>query len=564
MTTARRVRGSGFARRLLAVFVVCTLLPLAVSDGLATFALAELAEALEGRQQVRTTRQVALQVYDRLLAARATLLVLPAGPDAVGAGPSPQPLGAAQMFRALVRPQGADDPCQVAEPLLVAWCAATDGRTPRPEGEHAAGAMAATSLRTLVGADGAVRLLVARGDPARPAWLAELDPAHVFAPLAESGSTLGHAWRVTDAGGRVLAALGNASDAHEGASSGGGTAHLHATSLFLDSDFAAADWTFESWRGPAELDRHGVPLGAWLALVAAAAALASLFLGTRFLRRLLGPLRSLTDGTRALAAGDPTARVVPAGDDEIAALGHAFNDMADRIDGQIRSLELLAAIDRDVLVGTSLETVVRRVIDGVVALHALPAVGVVWRLGIRHAGWCSVVREAAGATVTGRPPCPLDVLDAAAEPAGSLRRLPTPLCLQATARPPATRTWLVRSRPPDSATGPRSWRCASGTPGARPVGWSRRTRVTTPSAGCCGSCATGSLSPSLRASATPRWPGVRPTTASRASPTGPASPRASTPSSQRRRSSPSRSSSSTWTASRMPTTASATRRATSS
>jgi len=45
-------------------------------------------------------------------------------------------------------------------------------------------------------------------------------------------------------------------------------------------------------------------------------------------RRIVGPIKSLTDGARAIAAGDLATRIPPAGHDEIGTLAETFNEMA--------------------------------------------------------------------------------------------------------------------------------------------------------------------------------------------------------------------------------------------
>lgn len=400
---------SRFATRLLAVFVVCTLLPLALSDVLATLALADLAESLETRHQQRTTRQVAMQIYDRLLAARATLIAVAEGASAGGAERSVQ--GVRIVHVAAGDGDGGRD--GAARALLADWHAA--GLLAGAEAvalAHGAARPSPVTLRSLPLEGGGVRVLLATGDPVAPAWLAEVDTGSLAAPLGETGATLGTAWEVVDAEGRAVLRAGTAPG-------GGATLRRRETPLSLAPDFAAADWQVRSWRGPPELSRDGVPLAAWLALVAVAATLATALLGARLLRRLLDPLRRLTEHARALRAGG-AARVPATGTDEVAELGRAFNGMADRIDGQFRSLELLAAIDRDVLAGAPLRAVATRVADDLAALHGRVPIAIVWRAGARRSDWHAVVRgapEAASGPDTALP-VPLAVLadDAAAAP----------------------------------------------------------------------------------------------------------------------------------------------------
>lgn len=58
----------------------------------------------------------------------------------------------------------------------------------------------------------------------------------------------------------------------------------------------------------------------------------ALLLAFGLARRLLGPVRALSDGTRALAAGRYDLRLDERGHDEIAALAHDFNHLADTLE----------------------------------------------------------------------------------------------------------------------------------------------------------------------------------------------------------------------------------------
>ncbi len=66
---------------------------------------------------------------------------------------------------------------------------------------------------------------------------------------------------------------------------------------------------------------------------------AALGLGLLLAERVLAPLRALTEAAGRVAAGDPRARVEPAGADEVGLLGRAFNDMAAAIEAGRVNLE---------------------------------------------------------------------------------------------------------------------------------------------------------------------------------------------------------------------------------
>ncbi|NUZ05778.1 putative bifunctional diguanylate cyclase/phosphodiesterase [Piscinibacter koreensis] len=379
-----RFLGSRVARRIFWLFVLATLLPLAVSDWLSTSAIADLAHQLQSRSHAQSTRQTALQVFDRLLAAKATLGVVAAMP---GHHADESALDA-HTARAFVRVSRADASGGRPDPLVDAWARADHGTPggplpmltePRSQERF--------ELRTLPVPRGAPRLLMGESAGGRLVAVGELRPDYVWSPLADAVVNSG--WLVTDGRERVLAAQGDeglipadpAASRPTGASAAtlpAGTVTTHRTRLFLGAEFGAGDWVFQQQKLAADVLWYGAPLNQWLALVAAATMLAAALLSLRQIQRTLVPLEALTAGTRRLAAGDSGARVAIAGSDEFAVLGASFNAMAVRIEDQFRALESLASIDRDVLSGTPIDVVAARVVAQLGAAHPRLAASIVW------------------------------------------------------------------------------------------------------------------------------------------------------------------------------------------
>jgi two-component system sensor histidine kinase BaeS len=81
---------------------------------------------------------------------------------------------------------------------------------------------------------------------------------------------------------------------------------------------APAAIAFSEWR----------PFLGSLAIAGVGAALLALLLSYALARRLVRPIRSLSEATRRLASGEPEVLVPIAGEDELAALGMAFNEMS--------------------------------------------------------------------------------------------------------------------------------------------------------------------------------------------------------------------------------------------
>jgi diguanylate cyclase (GGDEF)-like protein len=81
-------------------------------------------------------------------------------------------------------------------------------------------------------------------------------------------------------------------------------------------------------------------------------------LGLVQVRRTLGPLKALTEATRRIAEQDFDARVPATRNDEFGALAHAFNAMSGRLGRQFKALEGQAEIDAVVLSNVDLSRVV--------------------------------------------------------------------------------------------------------------------------------------------------------------------------------------------------------------
>lgn len=127
----------------------------------------------------------------------------------------------------------------------------------------------------------------------------------------------------------------------------GETVLTAAWSLFLKPHYQFERWTVLA----------GVPQSMALASVksfdrmfagvAVAALLLAFLFGRRMIRSNLGPLVSLSDATRHLAAGAFDHRVRLHSGDEFQQLGDAFNGMAEHIGAQFSELETLARLDRE-------------------------------------------------------------------------------------------------------------------------------------------------------------------------------------------------------------------------
>lgn len=128
--------------------------------------------------------------------------------------------------------------------------------------------------------------------------------------------------------------------------------------LFLPSQFSAAAWTVvmslpeAHALAPARALRQLVlPVGLLGLLVAA-------FLSLVQVRRTMGPLGELTDATKRIAERDFESRVPALRNDEFGELARAFNTMSGRLGRQFHALGALAQIDAEILSKVDIDRVV--------------------------------------------------------------------------------------------------------------------------------------------------------------------------------------------------------------
>lgn len=369
--------GGRLARRLFALFVGVALLPLVVSDWLSHTAVTQVASDLQRQRQGQTTRQVSRQVYDRLLAARlliASWPVVAAEVPSAGVMPGVDTVFVrAAQVDAAGRLAWTTDPGAAKE--LTGFPPIGDALRPGPPRAQDTD----VHLHVMPVAGRAPAIWLHRVTHATH-WLAEVDPAHLWGPVREAGDDA--AWLVRDAQGHTLLSLRGADYPADAALPGTPAPDAMTfdaeSPLFLDGGFASGDWTFVQRAPRPAVQWLGHPLGAWLALVAAATLLTIAWLARRQIRRLLEPLERLTAGTSQLAAGRGRTRVEVRRDDEIGHLAGSFNHMAERIEAQFDALAGMTAIDRDILDGAPLARVAERVLDRLGAGRTGAVAAVAW------------------------------------------------------------------------------------------------------------------------------------------------------------------------------------------
>ena len=354
------------ARRLVLLFLGAALVPVLLSDWLSIDVMTQVAERFDRESRQQTTRQVSRQVFDRLLAAKEVLSA------AVGARTT-QAAIPGEIFRETVFPGSGETAGRAADDDIASlWRRAAPQHAPAAPRDSSPAVH--VELRTLVAPGATPRVLLGASIGQALIGVAELRPEFVWAPVVNA--TEDTVWSVQDARGQTLMQ-------HRGADAAS-AATPHRTfqaQLFLSGEFATGNWRFEQAAPAPGLHWHGAPLTGWLGGVALATLLAVGLYGGRKIHRMLAPLEALTHGARQLAAGFTSTRVVVRGNDEISALGNAFNEMAGELEAQFSTLRHLSYIDAGILSGVPLGTLAQGVADQLLCLYPQARPSVHWREG---------------------------------------------------------------------------------------------------------------------------------------------------------------------------------------
>ena len=369
-------RRGQLAWRLFALFVSVALLPLLLSDWVASAAVSRVVEGLHASSRMQTTRQVNRQVFDRLLVGK-TLLQAAAAAAAAAAPAAGAPPGLGRVFKAAGRLDAAGLPIEATTALAAAWQQAADrsGKAVPPSLADE-GAALDVRLRVLVAPPQPARVLLGAHRAGTGGWLVEIDPAYLWAPLDDVADDSD--WSVRDAQGRELARRAAA----DPAPAEGGAPRVSQTRLFLRAEFGAGDWIFEQ-RGAAPPVRWlGVSLLRWQVLVGAGTLALIAALSLWQIRRALQPLQQLTEGTRQLAQGVAQTRVAVRGHDELGVLAQSFNHMADQIEAQFD--ELAHRASHDSLTGLANRRGLHEHLDAVLSAGAPDAAAAVLFVDLDH------------------------------------------------------------------------------------------------------------------------------------------------------------------------------------
>ena len=319
-----RVLRGQVARRIFAVFLVCSLVPVSV---FALFSYRQVRSQLESdaAANLRNASKIAgMTILERLLIAEQALSVLAQrGDPALAFRAGRRPIGDGRIIEIVSHPAEALD-AQLGE---AEWAALAVGRS---------------LLRVRPGPAPPARIdLLRRADPERadsPVLAASLDPAFVFEPRRRSQQDV---YRVEDDRGQVLFA--DSPEALE-ETPGRGPELEASWELFLRSRFRAAPWTVTFARPIREVHRPLRQFETIFPLVALAALGAAVGLSLSQIRRSLVPIEELAAAARRISTGELDVRVASDSRDEFGDLGRAFNEMTEGLRRQNRVLSVVNEI----------------------------------------------------------------------------------------------------------------------------------------------------------------------------------------------------------------------------
>ncbi len=369
---------SRVARRIVALFVFCALLPIVATAVLSSDHVRRLLFDKSYLHLAQLSQSYSQSLYERLAIVQSLLGTI--GPNALNrpaAGadrPLESLLGRVEAL-AVVRPDGGE----VAR--VKGW--------PQPfarldEAERNYLASGKPVLRTRRNPGSGATVIMARAiDPADLAAgiaVAELDSEYVWGEADMLPAVTD--FSVVDSAGRLLfsslehpsplvAALAQRTPrAPNGRLTYAGDAGPELASfreLYLGSRFFLPGWTIVATRPEAEIL---APIAAFeqnFMLAIALVLLGIVLVSVWQIRRTLVPLGRLIEGTRRAARKDFSARVEVDGTDEFGELAESFNAMTSRLGRQFTALSTLSAIDRTILsrpdVEQVIEAVLRRIRD---------------------------------------------------------------------------------------------------------------------------------------------------------------------------------------------------------
>jgi len=342
---------SAVARRVFWVLLAAAGLPLAVFAAIA-YATLTAQNDWHSRQRLQDAAKYSgLRVYDRLVTAQGALAAMAAGSAFAITPVDSAPLAARDLLRTVATVDLHDGRERGDVELVGLW----HRLVADADDDAGLGARRLWWQRADRGRD--ARVIVAVRDAGRW-WLAEVSPAYLWSELRDTANAAEQTC-VRDTRGAMLLCAGSAHEPKSRAASWG---------LFLGGHFAAPDWQFTRQAEALPQVPGEMPLEQIALLAGIATLLLVGMLSLVLVRRSTAPLELLIDGTRRLARQDWSARVEVAAADEYAQLAQSFNQMAERIGGQVQAMQVQSTIDREILSGIDLPRVMQLLLSRIAAL----------------------------------------------------------------------------------------------------------------------------------------------------------------------------------------------------
>ena len=362
---------SKVARRIVWFFILSALIPIAATALLSLGQVQNLLTEQGHARLAQTNEGYAASLYDRLLAVeqQAHEIAARLGTDAAFKDADRQRLQ--RQFKAIGIVDSFDRVLPLfGAPTAVPYADAAQGSN-RAEGGFV--------LATVTASRGGANVFLVRAlDPARPRdarVIAEIDPTYLWGEatalpamtglcvIGEKGAPLFCSDEAGAAAASTLAVRSRDSASGRFAFEFAGQTYLaDYRELFLKSQFDARAWTVVSTKLESDVF---APIAAFKSIffpVTGLALMVVALLSVTQVRRTLGPLEKLIDGTRRAGDRDFSARVDASSDDEFGELALSFNSMAARLGSQFTALLTLSDIDQAILSRLDLDRVIETVV----------------------------------------------------------------------------------------------------------------------------------------------------------------------------------------------------------
>ena len=368
MTLEGSLFRSKIARRTVVLFILAVFVPIMAA---AMLSLGEIQRLLVEQSHTRLTEanaRYAVSLHERLLAARQELQEFSARENPVAIASADEQARLRRQFKAIGMADGAGPIVN----LLSGSGPAPHLESARLEPLAKGGALLSSSG----GARGPARifLVVAAARDDAPTLVAEIDPAYLWgdrAVLPATGLCVidDRGWRLLCTQEAGLAAVQHLTTLRDVSASGAfsfeyaGEAYLANTrELVLKRDFGIRGWSLVATKLEADAFAPIAAFESVLLPMAAIALIVVALLSIIQIRRTVGPIQKLIDGTRRVAEQDFSTRVIVPGGDEFGELAVSFNSMAARLGSQFTALLTLSDIDQAILSRLDLDRVIETVV----------------------------------------------------------------------------------------------------------------------------------------------------------------------------------------------------------